>query len=122
MAGQHRVEAAAGVAELVLEDDAVVVQLGLVEQHRQRHEAVLPARHLGRRGPVPDLGRVLGAQLLRDPMHPRIGPKLLGGPGVELHGRKPSVSVGTAQSATSSQAASPIKAISADRSIQTPKA
>jgi hypothetical protein len=33
VAGQHRVEAAAGVAELVLEDDAVVVQLGLVEEH-----------------------------------------------------------------------------------------
>ena len=92
MAGQHRVEAAAGVAELVLEDNAVIVQLGLVDEHRQRHEAVLPARHLGRRRPVPDLGRVLGAQLLRDPMHPRIGPKLLGRPGVELHaGAAPSV-------------------------------
>jgi len=34
---------------------------------------------------MPDLGRVLGAQLLRDPMHARIGPKLLGRPGVELH-------------------------------------
>lgn len=85
VAGQHRVEAAAGVAELVLEDDAVVVQLGLVDEHRQRHEAVLPARHLGRRRPMPDLGRVLGAQLLRDPMHLRIGPKLLGRPGVQLH-------------------------------------
>ena len=53
VAGEHRVEAAAGVAELVLEDDAVVVQLGLVDEHRQRHEAVLPARHLGRRRLVP---------------------------------------------------------------------
>lgn len=30
---QHRVEAPAGVAELVLEDDAVVVQTGLIDQH-----------------------------------------------------------------------------------------
>ena len=85
VAGEHRVEPPAGVAELVLEDDAVVVQLGLVDEHRQRHEAVLPARHLRRRGLVADLRDVLGAQLLRDPMHLRIGPKLLGRPGVELH-------------------------------------
>jgi hypothetical protein len=55
-ARQHRVEPAARIAELVLGDDAVVVQLGLVDEHRQRHEAVLPARHLGRRRPMPDLG------------------------------------------------------------------
>ena len=36
-------------------------------------------------GLVADLGDVLGPQLLRDPMHLRIGPKLLGRPGVELH-------------------------------------
>ena len=70
---------------LVLEDDAVVVQLGVVEEHRQRHEAVLPRVDLGWRRPVADLGRLLGAQLLRDPMHLRIGPKLLGRPRVELH-------------------------------------
>ena len=35
-----------------------------MDEHRQRHEAVLPACHLGRRRPMPDLGRVLGAQLL----------------------------------------------------------
>ena len=87
VAGEHRVEPPARVAELVLEDDAVVVQLGLVDEHRQRHEAVLPARHLVGRGPVADLRRELGAQLLRDPMHLRIGPKLLGCPGVELHRR-----------------------------------
>ena len=46
VAGEHRVEPPARVAELVLEDDAVVVQLGLVDEHRQRHQAVLPARHL----------------------------------------------------------------------------
>jgi hypothetical protein len=38
---------------------------------------------------VADLGGVLGAQLLRDPMHLGIGPELLGGPGVQLHGRSP---------------------------------
>ena len=85
VAGEHGVEAAAGVAELVLEDDAVVVQLGLVEEHRERHEAVLPGRHLGGSGLVADLGDVLGAQLVRDPMQLSIGPKLLGRPGVELH-------------------------------------
>ena len=57
VAGEHRVEPPARVAELVLEDDAVVVQLGLVDEHRQRHEAVLPARHLERRGLVADLRR-----------------------------------------------------------------
>ena len=46
MAGEHGVQPAAGVAELVLEDDAVVVQLGLVEEELQRHEAVLPAAYL----------------------------------------------------------------------------
>jgi hypothetical protein len=85
VAGQHRVEPATRVAELVLLDDAVIVQLGLVDEHRQRHEAVLPAGHLVRGWPVADLGDVLGAQLLRDAMHHRIGPELLGRPGVELH-------------------------------------
>ncbi len=46
VAGEHGVQPAAGVAELVLEDDAVVVQLGLVEEELERHEAVLPAGHL----------------------------------------------------------------------------
>jgi hypothetical protein len=122
VAGQHGVEPAAGVAELVLEDDAVVVQLGLVEEHRQRHEAVLPARHLRRRRPVPDLGRVVGAQRLRDPMHPRIGPELLGRPGVELHGRMPSTSDGTAQFAIKSQTARNNRAVSAALRNQTPSA
>ena len=48
-AGQHRVEAAAGVGELELEDDAVVVQLSLVDEHRQRQVGPLPGprhRHL----------------------------------------------------------------------------
>lgn len=51
---------------------------------RQRHKAVLPARHLGRRRPGPDLGRVLGGAALRNAMHPRIGSELLGRPGTEL--------------------------------------
>lgn len=34
---------------------------------------------------MPDLGRVLGAQLLRNAMQLRIGPKLLGRTGVQLH-------------------------------------
>ena len=46
VAGEHGVEPPAGVAELVLEDDAVVVQLRLVEEELEGHEAVLPARHL----------------------------------------------------------------------------
>jgi hypothetical protein len=33
-----------------------------MDEHRQRHEAVLPACHLGRRRPMPDLGRVLGGE------------------------------------------------------------
>ena len=36
VAREHRVQPSAGVAELVLEDDAVVVQVGLVNEHRQR--------------------------------------------------------------------------------------
>jgi len=35
---------------------------------------LLGRSYLGRCGPVADLGRVLGAQLHRDPMHLRIGP------------------------------------------------
>ena len=91
VAGEHGVEAAAGVAELVLEDDAVVVQLGLVEEHRERHEAVLPARDLARAGLVADGGDVLGAQLIGDAVELRIGPKLLGRAGVELHRGSPPV-------------------------------
>ena len=122
VAGEHRVEPPARVAELVLEDDAVVVQLGLVDEHRQRHEAVLPARHLARRRPVPDLRRVLGPQLLRDPMHLRIRPKLLSRPGVKLHGVMPSTSIGTAQLATRSHRPTNISPITADLSSQTPSA
>ena len=85
MAGEHRIEPPAGVAELVLKDDAVVVQLRLVDQHGQRHEAVLPGVDLAGRRPATKLDRVLGRQFLRNPMHLGIGSKLLGRPGVQLH-------------------------------------
>jgi hypothetical protein len=86
-AGQHRVEALARVAELVFEDDAVVLELRLVDQHRQRLEAVLPGVELVAARLMPHDRDVFVLQLLRDPMHLGIGHELLGRPGVELHCR-----------------------------------
>src|SRR5688500_2857726 len=62
-AGKHRVEPFARVAELVLADDAVILELRLVDEERQRLEGVLPAVELCAARLVPHLGDVLSAQL-----------------------------------------------------------
>jgi hypothetical protein len=58
---------------------------GETGEQRQRGQAVLPRVEFRAAGFVPDLGDVLNAQLLGDPVHLRIGQELPGRPGVKLH-------------------------------------
>src|SRR5438105_2122776 len=82
---EKRIEAPARVAQLVFEDQPVVVELRLVQQQSKRGQGIRPRVNFGWTRLVAELGDVFDAQLLGDPMHLRIYTELLGGRCVELH-------------------------------------
>lgn len=76
MTREKSIEPAAGVAQLILEDDSVVVEVRVVDQKGKRCERVLPRVDFCPAGLVTDLGYVLDTHFLGNTMQPRIGQEL----------------------------------------------
>ena len=86
LACDHAVEPLAGHRELVFEQDAVIVELGVVQDLRHGAQRVPPGVDLGGRGLEAKLPEERILQLLRDAVVHAVADEVGREAGVELHG------------------------------------